>query len=181
MSNIPETKVSEKIYAFDSLYTTNHIQMLKVLLPCLNPSLQRTLTLYIKFLELFYAIHFLNTHPYAIKGCVFDHTSFHFDTFIKDIEPYISSQEAETFRQLNQGIKTARQFEKMQQKMESLKDILPNGFDFENLSSLGNIFQQATTSSENNTASNIPPMMESFFSEKQKDLYKKFNERFKNI
>lgn len=161
MSNIPETKVSEKIYAFDSLYTTNHIQMLKVLLPCLNPSLQRTLTLYIKFLELFYAIHFLNTHPYAIKGCVFDHTTFNFDTFIKDIEPYISSQEADTFRQLSQGIQTARQFGKMQQKMESLKDILPEGFD------LGN--------------SNIPPMMETFFSGKQKDLYEKFNERFKNI
>ena len=181
MSNIHETKVSEKIYAFDSLYTTNHIQMLKVLLPCLNPSLQRTLTLYIKFLELFYAIHFLNTHPYAIKGCVFDHTTFDFDSFIKDIEPYISSHEADTFRQLNQSIQTARQFEKMQQKMESLKDILPEGFDFGNLTSLGNMFQQTTNTSSNNTSSSIPPMMETFFTGKQKDLYEKFNERFKNI
>lgn len=180
MSNIPETKVSEKIYAFDSLYTTNHIQMLKVLLPCLNPSLQRTLTLYIKFLELFYAINFLNAHPYAIKGCVFDHSSFDLDTFTKDIEPYMSSSEAKTFQQIRQSVQTAKQFEKMQQKMETLKDILPEGFDIGNLSSFGNMFSNMDSSFINKNPS-TSTMMENLFSEKQKDLYEKFNERFKNI
>lgn len=180
MSNIPETKVSEKIYAFDSLYTTNHIQMLKVLLPCLNPSLQKALTLYIKFLELFYAIQFLSTHPYAIKGCVFDQSSFDLDKFTKDIEPYMSASEADTFKQIRQSMNAVKEFEKMQQKMNSLKDILPEGFDLNNLSSMGNMFS-TMTSSPNNTSMDTASMMEHMFSDKQKELYDKLNERFKNL
>ena len=67
-----ETIKNEQIYAFDSLYTTNHIQMLKILLPCLNPPLQKNLALYIKFLELRYTISFLSAHPYVLSGCGFD-------------------------------------------------------------------------------------------------------------
>jgi len=191
MRKIPETKVSEKIYAFDSLFTTNHIQMLKVLLPCLNPSLQRTLTLYIKFLELFYAMHFLSTHPYALKGCVFDNNAFDFNSFFTDMEPYLSSSESEMFKQIRQSMNTVKQFEQMQQKMETLKDILPEGFDFENMNSLGSVFAKMNSSfsgaecgkeeEKSSSDTSADSMMERFFTDKQKDLYEKFNERFQNL
>ena len=38
----------DKIQAFDALFTTNHIQMYKILLPYLEASLQKQLAVYIK-------------------------------------------------------------------------------------------------------------------------------------
>lgn len=128
-----ETIKNEQIYAFDSLYTTNHIQMLKILLPCLNPPLQKNLALYIKFLELRYTISFLNTHPYVLSGCGFDKEHRGQDIPVDDLLPYLTPKEAENFRQLQKGMDMMKQFSNMQKNMEALKGILPEGMDFESL------------------------------------------------
>ena len=126
-----ETIKNEQIYAFDSLYTTNHIQMLKILLPCLNPPLQKNLALYIKFLELRYTISFLNAHPYVLSGCGFDKKYGEQEIPVDDLLPYLTPGEAENFRQLQKGMDMMKQFSKMQKNMEALKGILPEGMDFE--------------------------------------------------
>ena len=41
-----------KVIAFDTLFTTNHIQMLKVMLPYMDNKAQKSLAVYIKFMEL---------------------------------------------------------------------------------------------------------------------------------
>ena len=124
---------NEQIYAFDSLYTTNHIQMLKILLPCLNPPLQKNLALYIKFLELRYTISFLRSHPYVISGCGFDKEHRGQDISLNDLLPYLTPKEAENFRQLQKSMDMMKQFSSMQKNMEALKDILPEGMDLETL------------------------------------------------
>ena len=43
---------TDKVLAFDTLFTTNHIKMLKVLLFYFDPSAQKMLAVLIKFLEL---------------------------------------------------------------------------------------------------------------------------------
>ena len=58
-----EGKGSDIIAAFDSLLTTNHIQMLKVFLSYLAPDLQGGLAVYIKFLELQHTLQFLKNRP----------------------------------------------------------------------------------------------------------------------
>ena len=58
-----EEKGAGLIAAFDSLYTTNRIQMLKVLLTRLPTPSQGGFAIYIKFLELQYAISLLRQHP----------------------------------------------------------------------------------------------------------------------
>ncbi|MCI9296412.1 MAG: hypothetical protein HFI10_03125 [Lachnospiraceae bacterium] len=124
---------NEQIYAFDSLYTTNHIQMLKILLPCLNPPLQKNLALYIKFLELRYTISFLSTHPYVISGCGFDRERRGQDIPLNELLPYLTPQEAENFRQLQKSMDMMKQFSGIQKNMEALKGILPEGMDFDAL------------------------------------------------
>ena len=133
MCDSMETIKNEQIYAFDSLYTTNHIQMLKILLPCLNPPLQKNLALYIKFLELRYTISFLSTHPYVISGCGFDKEHREQEIPINDLLPYLTPQEAENFKQLQKSMDMMKQFSAMQKNMEALKGILPEGMDFESL------------------------------------------------
>ena len=58
-----EEQGSKTIAAFDSLFTTNKIQMLKILLPRLVPEQQGGFAIYIKLLELRYTFSFLRRHP----------------------------------------------------------------------------------------------------------------------
>lgn len=191
-----ETIKNEQIYAFDSLYTTNHIQMLKILLPCLNPPLQKNLALYIKFLELRYTISFLNAHPFVISGCVFDKEHRGQEIPIEDLLPYLTPQEAENFRQLQKSMDLMKQFSSMQKNMEALKGILPEGMDFESLfqNMMGGGKEQTSgrsgDSGEKNAGSILQSMMQNassgdilknIMSDSQKELYEKFNERFQNL
>lgn len=204
-----ETKKNEQIYAFDSLYTTNHIQMLKILLPCLPPPLQKNLALYIKFLELRYTISFLNAHPYVLSGCGFDKKYKEQEIPLDDLLPYLTPGEAENFRQLQKGMDMMKQFSKMQKNMEALKGILPEGMDFETLfgqmmgtdrhdsdssstehSADGNTSDKAKSDTPfpaggifQNMMKNAPSgdILKNMMSDSQKELYEKFNERFKDL
>lgn len=207
-----ETKKNEQIYAFDSLYTTNHIQMLKILLPCLPPPLQNNLALYIKFLELRYTISFLHTHPYVLSGCGFDKKYEEQEIPLDDLLPYLTPGEAENFRHLQKSMDMMKQFSKIQKNMEALKGILPEGMDFETL--FGQMMGQHDTDSSfqkqsadgdasdesksddpksespfpaggifQNMMKNAPSgdLLKNMMSDSQKELYEKFNERFKDL
>lgn len=128
-----ESNSNEKVYAFDSLYTTNHIEMLKILLPCLHPPLQRTLALYIKFLELRYTFSFLRAHPYAIRGCGFDTSPADWQFLQDDLRPYLTPEEAGRLEQIRKSAAMMKQFSSIRKNMEALKGILPEGMDLESL------------------------------------------------
>lgn len=203
-----ETKKSEQIYAFDSLYTTNHIQMLKILLPCLTPPLQRNLALYIKFLELRYTISFLSAHPYVINGCSFDKDHRGQEIPVEDLLPYLTPGEAENIRQLQKGMDMVKQFSNMQKNMEALKGILPEGMDLETLfqsmmsggagagavdrkgSDIDHENDQTSQNASRATGDVLKNMMQgassgdilkNMMSDSQKELYEKFNERFRDL
>lgn len=199
-----ETIKNEQIYAFDSLYTTNHIQMLKILLPCLNPPLQKNLALYIKFLELRYTISFLNAHPHVISGCGFDTKYREQEIPVDDLLPYLTPREAENLKHLQKSMDIMKQFSNMQKNMEALKGILPEGMDLETLFQGMMSGMQGTDtahqSSENTGGADSSPhtgadgflrnmmqgassgdVLKNMMSDSQKELYEKFNERFQNL
>lgn len=66
--DVMEEKELDKVAAFDTLFTTNHIQMCKVLLSYLPAPYQSTLAVYIKLAELNYTFSFLKRHPRAYLG-----------------------------------------------------------------------------------------------------------------
>ena len=47
-----EPQEQQAVIAFDTLYTNNHIQILKILLPLFDAQSRRHLTVLIKFMEL---------------------------------------------------------------------------------------------------------------------------------
>ena len=58
-----ECPENRAIAAFDTLYTTDHIRILKILLPFVDGSARRDLTVLIKFLELKYTMELLRRTP----------------------------------------------------------------------------------------------------------------------
>ena len=53
-----DSNEQNKVIAFDTLFSTNHISMLKVMLPYMENQTQKSMAVYIKFLELNYTIDF---------------------------------------------------------------------------------------------------------------------------
>ena len=60
MENYSENNecVTDAILAFDTLYTTNHMKILKLLLPYLEPGHQKKLAVFIKWQELIFTMNF---------------------------------------------------------------------------------------------------------------------------
>ena len=53
----------DKVAAFDTLFTNNHIQMLKILVPYFDSTIQKNLAIYIKYLEFQYTLDLLKKYP----------------------------------------------------------------------------------------------------------------------
>lgn len=130
-----DTNYSDKVMAFDTLFTTNHIQMLKVLLPCLERGMQKQLAVYIKLLELQYTLSFFRQNPYAglpafgeSFGSASGGTTAGAVEICSEILPYCSPDEKEKLQNI---INICRNFENMQemmQIMEEMKEIFPDMF-----------------------------------------------------
>ena len=58
-----DDRENELILSFDTIYTTNHIQMLKVLLPLFDPGIQKKMAVMIKYLEFQYTLDYFRQNP----------------------------------------------------------------------------------------------------------------------
>lgn len=117
-------KPSDKICAYDSLFTDNHIQMLKILLSNLTPPLQSKLAIYIKFLELKYALHFFKDNPSLnLFSCTQSTTTG--SDLINELLPYCNPVEKEQFAQIQGIFQSMKNVQEMMEVFEMMKDIAP--------------------------------------------------------
>ena len=130
----------EKIRVFDSLFTDNHIQMLKLLLPLFDPQIQKHLAVYIKYLELQYTIRFSRTHqptPTCEKGDPGE--------ICKSLLPYCSQAEKEKLTQIEQLLSSLQNFREMMDMMSMMKDMFPEGMEGMDPEMLFSMFQNGTS------------------------------------
>lgn len=97
-----EQKDTSQISAFDTLFSNNHIQMLKVLLPYMDNQFQKYLAIYIKFQELQVALNFVRKRPYPLCGCMIRPDDTDPAQVVKRLLPLCTKEEKE---QLNQILK----------------------------------------------------------------------------
>ncbi|MDE7353004.1 MAG: hypothetical protein K2O06_08125 [Acetatifactor sp.] len=141
-----EGKGSDIIAAFDSLLTTNHIQMLKVFLSYLAPGLQGGLAVYIKFLELQHTLQFLKNRPQSpvlsLRSPLFPLQSSgpenplksgNNDTiaFLDELMPFGSPGEQERIQSIKNMMQTMNRMQEMMEMMEMLKELFPEGMNSE--------------------------------------------------
>ena len=58
-----EKNDKDYLQTFDALYTTNQIQIMKILLPYCSPDSRRGLAVMIKFMEFDYTLRLTRSHP----------------------------------------------------------------------------------------------------------------------
>ena len=106
----------DTICAFDTLYTNQQIQMLKLAMPLL-PSVYRSfLAIYIKFLELQYTMQTAKQICFSTDGN-HDNTSMNISTldqYFCNIMPYVSDEEKGKIQKIKNMFQTMEQFKQMQ-------------------------------------------------------------------
>lgn len=101
------------VTAFDALYTTNEIQKLKVLLPYIDPPMQKNLAVYIKYMELQYTMRYVHRHPFQISGCSIstDHKP-DLQSLCLQLSLYSSPEEIRQLEQFRNILQTMKPFKK---------------------------------------------------------------------
>lgn len=128
-----------KVIAFDTLFSTNHIQMLKVILPYMDNQTQKSMAVYIKFLELSYTIEFYKKHPYPVCGCMQKEAAPDMYEMCSELLPYCTESEKKQLEQLRNMFKTMEMYKEMSQTMDMMKDVFPE---------MGNLFSASSEENE---------------------------------
>lgn len=120
-----EDSKNDRIRAFDALFTTNHTQIYKLLLPYLEPAIQRQLAVYIKYLELQYTAAYCRQHPF---GCMPRECPPDTSRLYHEILPYCSYAERCQAERLIGLLSTVKNAEEAMETARMMKDLFPDGF-----------------------------------------------------
>ena len=129
-----EEQNSKTITAFDSLFTTNRIQMLKILLPRLAPEQQSGFAIYIKLLELQYTLSLLHRPEAYLPNS--KHLSADFfsgdnsDTIelLDELLPYSSQADRSRIDGMKNMLQNMGKIKEMMEMAEMMKEMFPEGF-----------------------------------------------------
>lgn len=133
-------KDSNAIAAFDSLFTTNRIQMLKVLLPRLSPEAQGNFAVYIKFLELQYTVAFLQKHPSIsltgsgkqLSGSLFQGDNTDTIELLNELLPFSGPEERTKIEGMRNMLQNMGKMQEMMEMMQMLQEMFPEGMNTDN-------------------------------------------------
>jgi len=119
--------ISDKVVAFDTLFTTNHIQMLKILMSYVEPSRQKTMAVYIKFLELQYTLSFFKKHPHSSLSHHPKDDPPGTSKILEEILPFCTPDQQEQFRQIKNMMDTFENMQEMMETIQMMKELFPEG------------------------------------------------------
>lgn len=159
-------KQSDKIAAFDTLYTTNHIQMLKILLPAVGKELSHKLAVYIKYLEFQYTLTLTRKHPSPFSLCAEENTSsVDFCELCDELLPFCSEKDRGMLNNIKNMQNTLKQFKEMEATMSMMKELFP----------------ESNTGTDGDTSGNFtgfsPDMLLNLLSPEQLELFSMFQNK----
>ncbi|MCM1058175.1 MAG: hypothetical protein NC517_11290 [Firmicutes bacterium] len=133
-----EEKGTSPVTAFDSLFTTNKIQMLKVLLAWIPSSQQGIFAVYIKFLELQHTLTLLQRPGILYANSRRLSTDFfsgdNSDTIelLDELLPYSSQIDRTRIDNMKNMLQNMGRLKEMMEMAEMMKELFPDGFGGEN-------------------------------------------------
>ncbi len=122
-----ETNEHDNIIAFDTLYTNNHIQMLKIVMPYFDARVQGQLAVYIKYLEFRHTLDYFS-RPHELSGCSFHKEEFNINKICSQLSPFCSSAEKEKLERIAGIFRSIEMYKEMSRTMEMMKEFAPDLF-----------------------------------------------------
>lgn len=152
---------NDYVLAFDHFYTTNHIQILKSLLPFIEGKNASMLPVLIKYMELKYTLTLVNKNIYSINNNGIYASSSkdqnekkageigeNIERIYHAVHRYLAPDEEKQLSQIMSAMQTMKNMREMQQMLEMLQSLNPDadkdgGFgnlgNLENLAGLGSL------------------------------------------
>lgn len=122
-----EENGQDKILAFDTLYTNNHIQKLKILSCYLDHETQKRIAVYIKLLELSHTLDIARQMPPYRTPISFD-KKLDIVTLCSEIIPFCDRKEQERLQNLKNMYANFENMQEMMQMVEMMQELMPEGF-----------------------------------------------------
>lgn len=157
-----EKNEHDKIIAFDTLYTNNHIQMMKIVMPYFDEPMRGKLAVYIKYLEFRHTLDCYHSNSYELSGCSFNRKEFNMKKICSELLPFCTGEEKKKLEQIANIFQSIEMYKEMSRTMEMMKDFAPDLF---------------SEGSENNNANQNNGMMEmlmGMLSPEQKSMFEMF-------
>lgn len=117
---------SSNVMAFDALYTNNQIQKLKVILPYIDPSMQKNMAIYIKYLELKYTMDLFKKHPFHICSAKERQQIPDIRKLCHELKPYCTEAESQQLEQMKSMLQTMEMYQEMSQTMSAMQELFPD-------------------------------------------------------
>ena len=131
----------DSVLPFDTCFCNDQIRMLKILVPFLDSSIQKYLSIYIKYLEIRYIMECFQ-RPILLSGTCFDTTTsksaMDLPTVFDRIIPLCPSGEKEKFLHIRNLLDTFMNLQNMMEMMKSMKELFPEGM--ENMEEMASMF-----------------------------------------
>ena len=135
-----DEQASKTITAFDSLFTTNRIQMLKILLPWLAPGQQGGFAVYIKLLELQYTLTFLRRHSDTRllgNGKQLSADFFQGDNddtlkLLDELIPFSSQEDRTKIENMKNMMANFKRMQEMMDMIKMMQELFPEGMNMDN-------------------------------------------------
>ncbi len=130
-----EEQGSKTIAAFDSLFTTNRIQILKILLPMLAPKHQSGFAIYIKLLELQYTLTFLRRHPgqrlfgteKQLSADFFQGDNTDTMNLLDELLPYSGIEGRAKIENMKNMLANMKKMQEMMEMIQMMQELFPEG------------------------------------------------------
>lgn len=126
-----EKNEHDKISTFDTLFATNHTQMMKIVMPYLEQEQQKQIAVFIKYLEFQYTLSYFNSSPSELYSCS-NHSipkeEFNVNKICSEVLPYCTNEEKKKMEQITGLFRTMEMYREMSQTFEIMKDLFPENF-----------------------------------------------------
>lgn len=123
-----DDKRIDKAAAFDTLFTSNRIQILKILAYYMDPRLLKGLAVYIKMSELQYTLTLFRRHP-ETSLCIAP-SSANEETateLCNDLMPLCDETQKSALRQITQMMDNIHNFQEMMEMVQTMQELFPGG------------------------------------------------------
>ena len=146
-----DDKRIDKAAAFDTLFTSNRIQILKILAYYMDPRLLKGLAVYIKLSELQYTLALFRRHP-ETSLCTAPPSAKEniAGELCNDLMPLCDEKQKASLQQITQMMDNIHNFQEMMEMVQTMQELFPEGFsDLSGMdpSLLSGLFSTAKTES----------------------------------
>ena len=116
---------TEAILAFDTLYTTNHMKILKLLLPYLDAEYQKKLAIFIKWQELLFTLNFFKQYSASLYSPDFKtKEKLDLNVLLPLLTPYCNETEKIIISQFSKMQNMMHMMEEMQQYLPMIQQFM---------------------------------------------------------